>query len=60
MALPSKLKALRDRQTNLLSRVPALSTTLEACTLFAFTAFFLFYGLVPIFGGAGQIGRAHV
>ncbi len=34
-------------------RFPALETVLEAGTLFILTAFFLFYGLVPIFGGAG-------
>ena len=34
-------------------RHPALATALEAATLLIFTAFFLFYGLVPIFGGDG-------
>jgi len=34
-------------------RFPALETVLEAGTLFILTAFFIFYGLVPIFGGAG-------
>ena len=37
----------------LLLRFPALSTVLEAGTLFVLTSFFLFYGLVPIFGGDG-------
>lgn len=41
----------RTEETTLVSRFPALSTTLEALTLFVFTVFFLFYGLVPIFGG---------
>lgn len=31
-----------------------ICTTLDALTLFAFTAFFLFYGLVPVFGGAAM------
>lgn len=35
----------------MISRFPALSTTLEALTLFVFTIFFLFYGLVPLLGG---------
>ena len=39
--------------THLRSRFPALSEIVEAATLFCFTAFFLFYGLVPIFGGDG-------
>ncbi|HTV14588.1 MAG TPA: glycosyltransferase family 39 protein [Acidobacteriaceae bacterium] len=32
-------------------RFPAAGTIAEAATLFAVTAYFLFYGLVPIFGG---------
>jgi 4-amino-4-deoxy-L-arabinose transferase-like glycosyltransferase len=35
------------------SRFPAIGEMLEAATLFCLTAFFLFYGLVPIFGGDG-------
>ena len=35
------------------SRFPAISETAEAATLFCLTAFFLFYGLVPVFGGDG-------
>ena len=35
------------------SRFPALRDTLEAISLFIFTPFFLFYGLVPVFGGDG-------
>lgn len=34
-------------------RFPAMAEITEAATLFCLTAFFLFYGLVPIFGGAG-------
>ncbi len=40
------LKALK-------ARFPALHETLEAISLFIFTPFFLFYGLVPVFGGDG-------
>jgi 4-amino-4-deoxy-L-arabinose transferase-like glycosyltransferase len=40
------LKTLEDR-------VPGLRDTLEAVSLFVFTPFFLFYGLVPVFGGDG-------
>ncbi len=35
------------------ARFPALGEVAEATTLFCLTAFFLFYGLVPIFGGDG-------
>ena len=35
------------------ARFPALHDSLEAISLFIFTPFFLFYGLVPIFGGDG-------
>jgi 4-amino-4-deoxy-L-arabinose transferase-like glycosyltransferase len=38
---------------DLKARFPALNETLEAISLFVFTPFFLFYGLVPIFGGDG-------
>ena len=38
---------------SLLARFPVLETVLEASTLFILTAFFLFYGLVPILGGPG-------
>ncbi|MGB6869214.1 MAG: glycosyltransferase family 39 protein, partial [Acidobacteriaceae bacterium] len=34
-------------------RFPAMAEIAEAGTLFCLTAFFLFYGLVPIFGGDG-------
>ncbi len=36
-----------------LARFSRASTAIEAAVLFCFTTFFLFYGLVPIFGGAG-------
>jgi 4-amino-4-deoxy-L-arabinose transferase-like glycosyltransferase len=38
---------------SLAERIPIISAVLEAGTLFVLTAFFLFYGLVPIFGGDG-------
>jgi 4-amino-4-deoxy-L-arabinose transferase-like glycosyltransferase len=41
------------RLKSLHERFPALRETLEAISLFVFTPFFLFYGLVPIFGGDG-------
>src|SRR5277367_4646581 len=44
---------LSHSPASLLARFPVLETVLEAATLFVLTAFFLFYGLVPIFGGAG-------
>jgi 4-amino-4-deoxy-L-arabinose transferase-like glycosyltransferase len=50
---PSRIRALRYDPTTLTTRFPALETVFEAGTLFILTAFFLFYGLVPIFGGAG-------
>ena len=53
MAIPKSIKALRIIPANALTRFPFLGTTLEAFTLFLFTSFFLFYGLVPIFGGDG-------
>lgn len=53
MGIPSRIRALRYNPTTLTARFPALGTALEAATLFILTAFFLFYGLVPFFGGAG-------
>jgi 4-amino-4-deoxy-L-arabinose transferase-like glycosyltransferase len=40
-------------QQMLLDRWPVLADAAEVATLFVFTVFFLFYGLVPIFGGDG-------
>ena len=49
LARPSRgLSALK-------ARFPALHDTLEAISLFVFTPFFLFYGLVPVFGGDGLV-----
>ncbi len=53
MAIPKSFKALRIDLTTAMTRFPFLGTTLETLTLFLFTAFFLFYGLVPVFGGDG-------
>jgi 4-amino-4-deoxy-L-arabinose transferase-like glycosyltransferase len=36
------------------TRIPAMGVVAESGTLFLLTAFFLFYGLVPIFGGDGM------
>ncbi len=46
----------REPQIELIPRpfpFPFLQPTLQALTLFIVTAFFLFYGLIPIFGGDG-------
>lgn len=53
VGIPSRIKALRYSPTTLLTRFPALEDVLEAATLLILTTFFVFYGLVPIFGGAG-------
>lgn len=53
MEIPSRIRALRSNPTTLATRFPALGTALELATLLIFTVFFLFYGLVPFFGGAG-------
>ncbi|MBV8632242.1 MAG: glycosyltransferase family 39 protein, partial [Silvibacterium sp.] len=53
MVIPSRLKVLSSTPASLRARFPAVETVLEAATLFILTAFFLFYGLVPIFGGDG-------
>ena len=54
----SSTNALSHREGSVFTRFPVLETILESLTLFIFTAFFLFYGLVPIFGGAalGLVG----
>jgi 4-amino-4-deoxy-L-arabinose transferase-like glycosyltransferase len=36
-----------------ITRFPSLGLSIETAVCFVFTAFFLFYGLVPIFGGDG-------
>lgn len=41
------------RLQGLTARFPSLGLSIETAVCFVFTAFFLFYGLVPIFGGDG-------
>jgi 4-amino-4-deoxy-L-arabinose transferase-like glycosyltransferase len=53
VGISSRIKALVQHPTPLRPHLPRLETVLEAGTLFILTSFFLFYGLVPIFGGAG-------
>jgi 4-amino-4-deoxy-L-arabinose transferase-like glycosyltransferase len=53
VSISSRIRALPYRPNALMARFPVLHTAIEAATLFILTAFFLFYGLVPIFGGAG-------
>ncbi len=50
---PRSLVRSRAGLKALEARFPALHDTLEAISLFIFTPFFLFYGLVPVFGGDG-------
>jgi 4-amino-4-deoxy-L-arabinose transferase-like glycosyltransferase len=55
-ALQGTPRVLHQPNTALMKltdRFPVLHDTLEAISLFSFTAFFLFYGLVPVFGGDG-------
>jgi 4-amino-4-deoxy-L-arabinose transferase-like glycosyltransferase len=49
----SRADAPTTRFAAISARYPSLSMALEAGTLFVMTAFFLFYGLVPFFGGDG-------
>ena len=58
MAIASSIRALLSRENGVSARSALLGNTLEALTLFCLTAFFLFYGLVPLFGGAalGLVG----
>jgi 4-amino-4-deoxy-L-arabinose transferase-like glycosyltransferase len=50
---PGALQRADSGLKMLKARFPALQETLEAISLFVFTPFFLFYGLVPVFGGDG-------
>jgi 4-amino-4-deoxy-L-arabinose transferase-like glycosyltransferase len=55
-ALQGTTRIVHQPNTGLMKlakRFPVLHDTLEAISLFSFTAFFLFYGLVPVFGGDG-------
>ncbi len=58
MDFASSIRAALSRKNGDSARSALVATTLEALTLFCLTAFFLFYGLVPIFGGAalGLVG----
>ncbi|AXC12761.1 Melittin resistance protein PqaB [Acidisarcina polymorpha] len=58
VGIGSRIRAAFSRENDVSARSALLNTTLEGVTLFCFTAFFLFYGLVPIFGGAvlGLVG----
>jgi 4-amino-4-deoxy-L-arabinose transferase-like glycosyltransferase len=53
LSAPQPIDAPGKLQQTLLNRWPLLPDVLELVSLFVFTAFFLFYGLVPIFGGDG-------
>jgi 4-amino-4-deoxy-L-arabinose transferase-like glycosyltransferase len=56
--MASSIRAAFSRENLISVRSVVLSNALEALTLFWLTAFFLFYGLVPIFGGTplGLVG----
>jgi 4-amino-4-deoxy-L-arabinose transferase-like glycosyltransferase len=58
VSIASSLQTVFHRKNGTSARSPLLSSILEGLTLFSLTAFFLFYGLVPIFGGAvlGLVG----
>lgn len=49
----SQASAPFARWQQLTARFPSLGLSVETAVCFVFTAFFLFYGLVPIFGGDG-------
>jgi 4-amino-4-deoxy-L-arabinose transferase-like glycosyltransferase len=58
VGIASNIRAAFSRENLASARSALLANSLEALTLFWLTAFFLFYGLVPIFGGAalGLVG----
>jgi 4-amino-4-deoxy-L-arabinose transferase-like glycosyltransferase len=58
VGIASSIRAAFSRENSVSARAALLSNTLEALTLFCLSAFFLFYGLVPVFGGAalGLVG----
>ncbi len=51
MGIASSLRIAFSRENLISVRTALLANSLEALTLFWLTAFFLFYGLVPVFGG---------
>jgi 4-amino-4-deoxy-L-arabinose transferase-like glycosyltransferase len=52
-SIPNGAKSRFARVRDRIRRHPNFCAALEILTLFVFAAFFLFYGLVPIFGGDG-------
>jgi 4-amino-4-deoxy-L-arabinose transferase-like glycosyltransferase len=58
VGIANSIRAAFSREKLIAARTAVLSNSLEALTLFWITAFFLFYGLVPVFGGAalGLVG----
>ncbi len=56
MGIATSIRSAFSRENLISVRATVLSNSLEALTLFWLTAFFLFYGLVPIFGGSPHGG----
>ena len=58
MGIASSFRAAFSRENLISARSAILHNSLETLTLIGLTTFFLFYGLVPIFGGAvlGLVG----
>ena len=58
MGIATSIRSAFSRENLISVRSVVLANSLEALTLFWLTAFFLFYGLVPVFGGAalGLVG----
>jgi 4-amino-4-deoxy-L-arabinose transferase-like glycosyltransferase len=56
VGIASSIRSAFSRENLISVRAAVLSNSLEALTLFWLTAFFLFYGLVPVFGGSPHGG----
>ena len=58
VSMASSIRSMFNWNKGNLARPAMISGLLEALTLFSLTTFFLFYGLVPVFGGAalGLVG----
>jgi 4-amino-4-deoxy-L-arabinose transferase-like glycosyltransferase len=58
VGIATSIRSALSREKLISARTAILGNSLEALTLFWVTAFFLFYGLVPVFGGAalGLVG----
>ena len=58
MGIATSIRSAFSRENLISVRAAVLGNSLEALTLCGLTAFFLFYGLVPVFGGAalGLVG----